>query len=233
MDRWDERPSHTDSGNGVSNEDNQNLSGARSGCQLAHCCWGYPPQGCGLDCALMDSCDYLEWSLAAAIGITTCLLCCSQVNQVSGAQVSARPRPWRLASVRGLARARILLLLIGRWWWFLSAAAWHALLRAASLGVDAVASIVIMEGCSSRLEVRLFSPESWRSCRGAGSWSESFSSKHRFGALLSRLECMGFTLACFAAGNDVDAVLCCPASRVESHPQSTCSSEEWMLKRVL
>ena len=129
--------------------------------------------------------------------------------------------------MRGLAHARVLLFLIGRWWWFLSAAAWHALLRAASLGVDAVASIVIMVSCSSRLEARLFSSESWRSCCGAGSWSESLSGKHRFGALLGRLGCMGFTLACFAAGKDVDAVLAVPLAKWRRYPQSTCSSEEW------
>ena len=77
-------------------------------------------------------------------------------------------------------------LMIGRWWWFLSAAAWHALLRAAPLGVDAVASIVIL-GCSSRNEARLFSHESWRTCCGAGPLAEPLSSKHRIGALLGSL----------------------------------------------
>ena len=181
---------------------------------MVRSCWGQPLQGRGQVCDSMGSRVYFEWTQAAAVGITICLLFCSQVNQMVGAQVSARPRPRRLASVRGLARARVL------------AAAWHALLRAASLGVDAVASIVIMVGCSSRFEARLFSSESWRSCCGAGSWSESLSSKHRFGALLGRLGCMGFTLACFAAGKDVDAVLCCPTSQVEGNYLQFCGMEE-------
>ena len=97
MDRWDERPSNTDGGNGVIGEA-QKLSGARSGCQL----------------------DY-DWAFA-----------------------------------RGL-----FVLMIGRWWWFLSAAAWHALLRAAPLGVDTVESVVDLEcriwSCEFGDGVRLFS----------------------------------------------------------------------------
>ena len=98
MDRWDERPSNTDSGNGVSDEVNQNLSGARS-CQLAHCCWGYPPQGRGQDCDWRGSFGCFKWLQAAVVGIAICWLSCSQVIQVLGAQVSGSPRPRSLIMV--------------------------------------------------------------------------------------------------------------------------------------
>ena len=62
-------------------------------------------------------------------------------------------------------------LMIGRWWWFLSAAAWHALLRAAPLGVDAVDVIVELECHSSRYGACLFSSESWRMDENLTPWS--------------------------------------------------------------
>ena len=141
MDRWDERPSNTDGGNGAIGEA-QKLSGARSGCQV----------------------DY-DWAFARALFV----------------------------------------IMIGRWWWFLSAAAWHALLRAAPLGVDAVDVITEFECHSSRYGACLLSHESW--CMVGG-----------FCLFSSESWCMDENLTPWSLppGYDVDAqCFCCPTSQVK------------------
>ena len=106
------------------------------------------------------------------------------------------------------ARALFVLMIV-RWWWFLSAAAWHALLRAAPLGVDAVDGIVEFEWHSSRYGACLLSYESW--CMDGGACLFSSESWRRApppkNGILNTLRCLHRCLTSTQCS-------CCPTGQV-------------------
>ena len=94
--------------------------------------------------------------------------------------------------------------MIGRWWWFLSAAAWHALLRAAPLGVDAVDFIVEADWHSSRYGVCLLSSEGRSTIGGVCLFSsESW-----------RMDGIHNTPRCLHRGPTSTQCFCCPINQV-------------------
>ena len=99
---------------------------------------------------------------------------------------------------------RVSVTMIGRWWWFLSAAAWHALLRAAPLGVDAVDGIVEANWHSSRYGVCLLSSEGRSTIGGVCLFSsESW-----------RMDGIHNNPRCLHRGPTSTQCFCCPTSQV-------------------